>query len=355
METNSQPLWNNMVQFAFIAANVVSDDVSTVTAGLFPEGDRVTREEDLSRKEASFGVDREAARASAASATVPFLLCSSPAEHGSVALSARVLGMFEVLSGGPPSDLLELCAARSMVSGQGPLLFALLRISLFLLVRLDPFSKPALENVPRLALLVQCLLSDDWQSIASSHSAESEDMCIVILVHIHAALRRLKSRATIVGGTPYRLISEARAAIAGEAVTDPSVLPPAMGTSDAYEMGRTLLSLLRYLTRRRQTALTGKLGEPLTSALQQAITFEPKNEVTRNDNTWSASPSAEREYVEARRCWDRLLQSLEWMEESSLFVSARDDTAGVSDGPPALLEACMPSLKVGDTRLARST
>lgn len=316
-----------MVHLAFISGNVVSEDVSTVTLGLFPEGKRVRRGDALTADDLSFADDRKAIRASAASASIPCLLCSSPAGHASLALSARVLGMFGVLSGGSSLALLELCCARSAVSGQGPLMFPLLRLSVFLLVRLHPFTKPAQENLERLAPLVQCLLSDSWHSKEKIYSGDNDNMCIVILAHVHAALLRLKALATTVAGIAHSFISDI-----------------AVGATIACEYGRTLLGLLRYITFRRPDLLSSTLGDRLMSSLLETTVFEPQDAFGTPDSV-KAVDVLEQHSDQVRQCWDNLLHSLKWMEGSFLF-SSEDDTF---DGVAALLEACMPSLKVRET------
>lgn len=316
-----------MVHLAFIAANTVSDDVSTVTLGLFPEGKRVRRGEDLSGDDPSFADDREAIRASTASTSIPFVLCSNPAGHASLALSARVLGMFGALSGGSSLALLELCRARSVVEGQGPLVFPLLRLSVFLLVRLHPFTKPAQENLEKLDSLVQCLLSDSRHSIEESYSGDSDNMCIVVLAHVHAALLRLKVLATTEGGISHTLISNT-----------------AVDATAACEYGRTLLGLLRYITCCRPDLLRSRLGDRLMSSLREATAFEPQDAFGTPDSVKAADP-LEQQSDHVRWCWDNLLHSLKWMERSFLFSSEED----TSDGVAALLEACMPSLKVRET------
>ncbi|CAM9496985.1 unnamed protein product, partial [Ectocarpus fasciculatus] len=347
VETPQQPRWNNMVHLAFIAANVVSDDVSTVTLGLFPRGEDAGRGGEQSGDEPSFVGDGEAIRASKASASIPFLLYSSPAGHASLALSARVLGMFGVLSGGASLALLELCTARSVVSGQGPLMFPLLRLSAFLLVHLHPFTRPAHENLQRLASLVQCLLSDGWHSKEGSLSRESDNMCIVVLAHVHAALLRLKTQATTVGGTSYRCVSEARKAVADENFTSSGVSPSAVDASAAYEYGTGLLSLLRYFAIYRRDLLSKRLGEQLWSAIVEATTFEPQDAFGEPESV-NADDVLELYSDQARRCWDHLLQSLRWMETTFLFSSTEDSATRASDGVAALLEACMPSLKAAE-------
>lgn len=338
-----QPRWDNMIHLAFIAANIVSDDVSTVTLGLFPEGEGVGR--GLPGDAPDPAGDREAIRASAASASIPLLLCSNPAGHASLALSARVLGMFGVLSGGASLALVELCAARS-IAGQGPLMFPLLRLSLFLLVRLHPITKPGQENLERFASLVKCLLGDGWCLTEEIHAEISDIMCIVVLVHVHAALLRLKALATTVGGTSYRLISEAREAVAGENFARSSVRPLAVDGTAACEYGRTLVGLLRYITLRRRDLLSTTLGERLVGALQKATTFEPQDAFGGPESV--DATDVEQHADEDRRCWDNLLQSLAWMEGSFLFSSAEDTAMRANNGVAALLEACMPSLKVLD-------
>lgn len=345
VEVRRQPRWNNMVHLAFIAANVVSDDVSTITAGLFPRGDDLGRSGDLSGGEKSFGSDGEAICASAASTSIPFLLCSNSAEHGSVALAARVLGMFKVISGGPSPALLDLCTARSIAPSQGPLLFPLLRLSLFLLVRLHPLSSPALENLRRLSALVQCLLSDNWYVQAGSDSTASDDMCLVVLGHVHAALIRLKAKATTVVGASYGIVSEARRDLPEDDATDAPALPPAsfMDPTSAYKIGRTLRDLLQHLVLLRLDLLNVKLGDELTRNLQDAVTFEQQE----LDGSGASGSGLGQAMNSAGQDWDRLLQSLRWMERSSLFVPAIDTNMHPSIGVHALLEACMPSLKVG--------
>lgn len=329
VEVPQQPRWNNMVHLAFIAANTVSDDVSTVTLGLFPEGKRVRRGEGLAGDDPSFADESEAIRASTASTSIPFLLCSSPAGHASLALSARVLGMFGALSGGSSLALLELCRARSVVSGQGPLVFPLLRLSVFLLVRLHPFTKPAQENLEKLDSLVQCLLSDSRHSIEESYSGDSDNMCIVVLAHVHAALLRLKALTTTAGGISHTLI--------------PNI---AVDATAACEYGRTLLGLLRYITCCRPDLLRNRLGDRLMSSLREATAFEPQDAFGTPDSVKTID-ALEQQSSHVRRCWDNLLHSLKWMEGSFLFSSEED----TSDGVAALLEACMPSLKVREYRV----
>ncbi len=333
-----------MIHLAFIAANIVSDDVSTVTLGLFPEGDGAGR--GSAEDQSSFGGGCEAIRASAASSNIPFLLCSSPAGHTSLALSTRVLGMFGVLSGRASLALVELCAARSVVAGQGPLMFPLLRLSMFLLARLHPFTKPAQENLERLASLLQCLLSESWRLKEETHARDSDDMCLVGLAHIHAALLRLKALATTVGGTSYRLISAAREAVASDTFTSSVACPLAADATAACEYGRTLVGLLRYIARCRPILLRSRLGERLVSALQEATTFRPQDAFGRLDSMPTAD-AVEQHNDQARRSWDHLLQSLQWMEGSFLFSRTEDTAMPARDGVTALLEACMPSLKVG--------
>ena len=345
IQVRQQPRWDNMVHLAFIAANVVSDDVSTITAGLFPKSDDLGRRGDLSGSQTSFGSDGEAICASAASTSIPFLLCSNPAEHGSVALAARVLDMFKVISGGPSPALLELCTARSIAPSQGPLLFPLLRLSLFLLVRLHPLSRPALENLRRLAALVQCLLSDNWYVQGGSDSAASDDMCLVMLGHVHAGLIRLKAKAMTVVGTSYGIVSEARVHLPEDGVTDASALPSGsfMDATSAYEIGKTLRDLIQHIVLLRLDLLNARLGDQLTRNLQDATTSEPQGVGVSGENENGLGQDTN----DAGHGWDRLLQSLRWMERSSLFTPAMDTAMHPSHGVHALLEACMPSLKVG--------
>lgn len=345
VEVHQQPRWNNMVQLAFIAANLVSDDVSTVTAGLFPEGEDVVRGGHLCRDETRFGVDVEAVRASSASTSIPFLLCSNPTGHGSLALSARVLGMFPEISSEPSSGLLELCAARSTIPGQGPLMFPLLRLSLFLLVRLHPFSTPAQDNLSRLSSLVLCLLSDHWHVKAGSEFVGSDDMCMVILAHVHAALVRLQAQAMAVSGASRRVMSQASMTVAGETTCDLLELSPALSASVACKVGMALLDLLQLFARRRRGLLRSRLGERFTGELERAINYEP-NEVCARTESGGAIHRTGELSEDSRWCWDYILQSLKWMEGSLLFESAKDNIIRASNRAPALLEACMPSLKV---------
>lgn len=354
VERPRQPRWDNMIHLAFIAANIVSDDVSTVTLGLFPEGEGVGRGRGLPGDELGSSGAREAIRASAASASIPLLLCSNPAGHASLALAARVLGMFGVLSGGASSALIELCSARSPVSGQGPLMFPLLRLSVFLLVRLHPFTKPAQENLGKLASLVECLLGDDWCLKEKVHAEDSNNMCIVVLAHVHAALLRLKALAMTVGGTSYGLISEARKALAGDDFASTSVHSLAMDATAACEFGRTLVGLLRYIALCRQVLLRTTLGERLVVALQKAIKFAPQDAFGISDSM-GASGVPEQHADRARRCWDHLLQSLKWMEGSFLFSGAEETAMRANNGVAALLEACMPSLKVRTASIRAAT
>lgn len=335
-----------MVHLAFIAANVVSDDVSTVTLGLFRGSEDAGRSFNVPGGETSFSGDSEAIQASAASGSIPFLLCSSPAGHSSLALSARILGMFGVLSGGSSFALLELCTARSGISAQGPLMFPLLRLSIFLLVRLHPFTRPAQENLQRLASLVQCLLSDGWRLKEKDHCGDSDDMCIVVLAHVHAALVRLKTQATRVGGTWHKLISEARKAVGSKNF----VPPPALDATTAYEYGRALLGLLRFLSLCRRELLCSKLGVELSTAIREATTLDPQD-AFGTPETVNAADSLEQHSDQVRRCWNHLLTSLTWMEGSFLFPYADDPTTHSCDGVADLLDACMPSLKVGRTCL----
>lgn len=341
VEMPQQPRWNNMVHLAFIAANVVSEDVSTVTLGLFPGSEDVSRGANKVGDEPSFSGDGEAIQASAASGSIPFLLCSSPAGHSSLALSARVLGMFGVLSGGSSLALAELCTARSGISDQGPLMFPLLRLSIFLLVRLHLFTRPAQENLQRLASLVQCLLSDGWYSKEKDNCRDSDDMCIVVLAHVHAALVRLRTQATRVGSISHKFISGARKAVASEQF----VPPPALDATAAYENGRALLGLLRFLSLCRRDLLSSRLGVRLFGAIQDATTLDPQD-AFGTPETVNASDTLEQHSDQVRRCWDHLLISLTWMEGSVLFPHAEDLTTHVRDGVADLLEACMPSLKV---------
>lgn len=344
VEIRKQPRWNNMVHLAFIAANVVSDDVSTITAGLFPKGDNVVRGGELPGGETGFGGDGEAICASAASSCTPFLLCSNPAKHVSVALSARVLDMFKVIPGGPSPALVELCTARGIAPCQGPLLFPLLRLGLFLLVRLHPLSQPALENLRKLTSLVQYLLSENWRLQAGSDdSASSDDMCLVILGHVHAALIRLKAKAMTVLGTSNAVASAAKVVPPGDGVAGaPMPLGSFMDATSAYEIGRALRGLLQHLVVRRLDLLSARLGEQLMRNLQDATTFEPQDLSASGES----GRDLERDTLEAREGWDRLVQSLRWMERSSLFTPALDTTMHPVHGVHALLEACLPSLKV---------
>ncbi|CAM9130173.1 unnamed protein product, partial [Hapterophycus canaliculatus] len=343
MEIPQQPRWNNMVHLAFIAANVVSDDVSTVTLGLFPGGEDVGKGANKPGEESILSGDVEAIQASAASRSIPFLLCSSPAGHSSLALSARILGMFGVMSARSSVALVELCTARSGISGQGPLMFPLLRLSVFLLVRLHPFTRPAQENLQRLASLVQCLLSDDWRLKEKDHCRDSDDMCIVVLAHVHAALVRLKTQATRVGGISHKLIYEARQAVASKTF----VPPPALDATAAYEYGRALLGLLRFLSLCRRNLLSKRLGVRLYSAIQKATALDPQD-AFGTPETVNAAHALEQHFDQARRCWDHLLASLAWMEGSFIFPCAEDPTTHACDGVADLLEACMPSLKAAE-------
>lgn len=344
-----QPRWSNMVHLAFVAANIVSDDVSTVTAGLFPEGEGLVKGSDLSGDEWIQGIGGEAFRASAAAASIPVLLCASPAAHGSLALSARVLGMFTVISRGSSTALHKLCTARSTIPNQGPLVFPLLRLSLFLLVRLHPCSESALENVNRLQSLAQVLLSAEWEAGAGTEPMGSDDMCMVILAHVHAGLLRLKAQMTNLSEGTQGATSELTGDGLDTAVPDSSVLPPGMSVANAWKFGEALLGLLRYLTQRRLDLLSSRLGERLISAVVDVATAEPREwDLSKQTGSRSVDPAETTD--ERRLSWIAFHKSIAWMEDSPLF-SPSDVAMNGSHGMPALLEACMPSLKVHATLL----
>lgn len=337
-----QAFWNNMVHLAFVAANLVSDDVSTVTAGLFQDGEDLVRREgeDTLGHEGIRESESQARRASAAAATVPVLLCSSPAEHGSLALSARVLSMFEVLSWGPPAAVLKLCASWSRIPDQGPLLFPLLRMSLFLLVRLHPCSAIAQENLSRLDALVHCLVSKEWKENAGKDFARSGDMCMVVLAHVHAALSRLKAQAAALVDVHHAAVSGAVDSSVEETAPGFSVLPSTVRTDNACFFSRNLLLLLQCVTQKQPGLLRKSLGGRLTGALVDAVAAGLKS------CTWSESASQSDNADEHGRHQGNLVRCVAWMARSALFSSTTDTAAVGTHGMSALLEACMPSLKV---------
>lgn len=327
--TTAQPRWNNIVHLAFVAANLVSDDVSTVTAGLFPESEEMGR----SGENGDIGSEVEARRASAAAASIPVLLCSSPAAHGSLALSARVLGMFGVVLRGSRAGVHKLCSSRSQIPDQGPLMFPLLRLSLFLLVRLHPFTPSARENISRLESLVLCLVSSDWDEL-DKESRGSDDMCVVVLAHVHAALLRLEAQVAGLVDAPHKVISDATSDASEESAPGSPVGLATVCAADASGFSRTLLDLLQCVTRRRLDLLKGRLGERLTSALLDSIGRTSHDQANLPDD------------ADERSVYHNSLACLKWMEGSPLVVATTHVTAGGRGGMPALLEACMPSLKV---------
>lgn len=334
-----QRRWNNIVQLAFVAANLVSDDVSTITVGLFPDqadiplpyGRTVPRLPlDYESDGANLVLDDEAMQTSAASTSVPYLLCSNSPVHGSVALAARVLEIFGVTVNESPTDLLRLYLASSSIPDQGPLMFPLLRLSFFLLGNLHLFTEPALANLRRLESHVAYLLSDAWQEHSGDRTAGSDDMCIVVLAHVHAALLRLKAQATALACVSSERIYEERSSCA----TGTS-LECGASITIALKVGEVLLGLLRRLIGRRLHLLTRTLGESLSSALQNAVRR-------------SATCHEDEHMRKSQEPWERLVKSLAWMEGSdTLFVSVAN-TPRPAKGVTALLDACMASLKVSD-------
>lgn len=336
-----QRRWNNIVQLTFVAANLVSNDVSTITVGLFheradipsPYGRTVSRlplndESD----DTNLPLDDEAIRASAAATSVPYLLCSNSPVHGSVSLAARVLEIFGVTANESPTALLRLYMASSTILDQGPLMFPLLRLSFFLLGNLHLFTEPALANLRRLDSHVAYLLSDAWQEHSGDRTAGSDDMCIVVLAHVHAALLRLKAQATALGNFSSERISEARSSWA----TGGS-LECAGSIAIALKVGEVLLGLLRRLIGRRLHLLTKTLGESLAGALQNAVCR-------------SATCHEDEHMRKSRQPWERLLKSLAWMEGSDLLFVSVANAPRPAQGVTALLDACMASLKVSDSK-----
>ena len=330
--------WDNIIHLAFIAANLVSDDVSTITAGLFhenvenlpPRGSNEGDDDD----DTSLPQDDEAMGASAASTCIPYLLYSNPPEHGSVALAARVLKLFDVTANESPAAHLRLCASSSTVAGQGPLMFPLLRLSLFLLENLHLFSKPALANLCRLDSLVAFLLSDAWQEHSGDQAASSDDMCIVILAHVHAALVRLKGKAIALGDVSH-FFEERDAREIG------STLLKVGNVTIAREVGQALRGLLRRIVGRRPDLLIRRVGERITNALQDAV-YEHRSFTRSGDSCMDDS----------QRGLGSLLESLTWMEgNESLFVPVEKDATRSTQGVPALLDACMTSLKVSEATI----
>lgn len=335
--------WSNMVHLAFVAANLVSDDVSTVTAGLFSEGEELVRSEETRRNKGLSDSESEMTCASAAAATIPVLLCSSPADHGSLALAARVLSMFKVLSRDSPAAVLTLGLSRSRIPDQGPLLFPLLRMSLFLLVRLHPCSGPAQENLLRLDALVHCLLSKEWKNTTSEEFARSEDVCIVVLVHVHAALSRLKNQALTLADEHDRTIPDPPDSDTEEAAPGFSVNQPTMRTKNALNFCRGLVGLLQNVTQERHGLLRNRLGRRLAGALVDAVgmgleSFRKCASVSSSDGRDDRGP----DHGNLAQC----LECLAWMDGCSLFPSMSATAVSGMHRTSALLEACMPSLKV---------
>lgn len=335
--------WSNMVHLAFVAANLVSDDVSTVTAGLFLEGDELVRSENTRRYKGSSENESKMTCSSAAAATIPVLLCSSPAEHGSLALSARVLSMFKVLSRDSPAAVLTLGLSRSQIPDQGPLLFPLLRMSLFLLVRLHPCSGTAQENLLRLNALIHCLLSKEWKNTTSEEFARSEDMCIVVLAHVHAALSRLKGQAVALADVHDRAILDSPDSETEEAAPGFSVNQPTMRTRNALNFCRGLVGLLQNVTQKRHGLLRSRLGRRLAGALVDSVAMGLKccskcASASSSDGKDDRGP----DHGNLAQC----LECLAWMDECSLFPSMNATAVSGMHRTSAVLEACMPSLKV---------
>lgn len=341
-QQQQQRRWNNIVQLGFVAANLVSDDVSTITVGLFH--DRADIMSSYGRTVSSLPlndesddtnltIDYEAMHTSAASTSVPYLLCSNSPVHGSVALATRVLEIFGVTVKESPTDLLRLYMASSTIPDQGPLMFPLLRLSFFLLGNLHLFTEPALVNLHRLDSHVAYLLSDAWQEYSGDRTTGSDDMCIVVLAHVHAALLRLKAQATALGiSVSSERISEARSSCATGAS-----LECAGSITIALKVGEVLLGLLQRLIGRRLHLLTRTLGESLSSDLQNAVRR-------------SATCHEDEHMRKSQQPWERLVKSLSWMEGSdALFVSVAN-TPRPAQGVTALLDACMASLKVSDSK-----
>ena len=146
-------------------------------------------------------------------------------------------------------------------------------------------------------------------------------------------------------GTSYGIVSEARVHLPEDGVTDASALPSGsfMDATSAYEIGKTLRDLIQHIVLLRLDLLNARLGDQLTRNLQDATTSEPQGVGVSGENENGLGQDTN----DAGHGWDRLLQSLRWMERSSLFTPAMDTAMHPSHGVHALLEACMPSLKVG--------
>lgn len=344
-----QPLWNNMVQLAFVAANLVSANVSMTMCGLLQGGLVVPGDQSVARDDWIHASALDARRASAAAATFPIFHGSSLDVHASVALAARVLGMFPPLSRGPCVDLYALCTCRSVIPDQGALMWPLLRFSLFLLVRLHPCTKSGQENVWRFESLVKTLLDPAFQAYLDQPLADGDDMCMVIVVHVHAALLRFKAQVSgMLSFPPPEMPGDGSGdgsgnGSVGQGVTSSKSTKPLAEVSEAsaYHVGNSLFGLLLCFTRRRRDLLRARLGEDITNLLVEGVEAEAESRSPRSPQE-SGDASRQAGMPVEEPSWDSIARSLDWMEKIPLFKYTSGEGIGVS----SLFKACVPSLKV---------
>lgn len=349
-----QPLWNNVVQLAFVAANLVSDDISTITGGLFSEDDDLYRDEHLTRDEPIHDPGLEARRLSSAASGSPVLLCSSPDVDASVALSMRVLSLFCVSSEGSAIELDKICTSQSTIPSQGPLMWPLLRLSLFLLVRLHPCTQSARENASFFGALVRTLVSPewcDWCAERDCEPADSDDMCMVVLAHVHAALLRLHAQMSAMVDLEHRRLPLASdSGTAGMASVERLA---ELSESSGQHFENTMFDCLERLTRRQTDLLNRRLGERVTSALGEEVTAEVRRRRLHEETelAW-AQPDGEKGHI--RVSWDDVARNLAWMGNSFVMMSSSKSSAMGSGERTSLPEACVRSLKVSIYPRART-
>lgn len=345
MNDKVQTRWQNMVQLAFIAANLVSEDISTTNTSNSSGNTLIHKGDDLPGNQKSYRSGLEARYASAAASSIPIFLCSSPTGYGSLALSAQVLGMFPSVSQGPLDDVRKLCSSHGAVPDQGILMWPLLRLSIFLLARLHPCTQSAQINASRLEGLVKTLLTHGWETKSSQELFDNDDMCMVVLAHITKALIRLKGQVSaVVNHSPG---TQQAFATHGSGVVRPkSPFPPAdICAASAHDFEKALFTLLQCLTTRRRELLNEKLGETCTSTFIGDICAE----VRRRSFAYQTESQCAEPVEQADgngSCWDTIARNLDWMDECSLFASADTSCASGSHGLPDLLESYMSSFKV---------
>ncbi|CAM9106363.1 unnamed protein product [Choristocarpus tenellus] len=359
----TQPVWNNVVHLAFIAAHLVTEDVSTALFGLFSGSDDVNCQFAPGRKE----LNENASEYMFCVDDIPAPMCACTTEESQISLAGQVLRIFGALSSVNTELGFGILTTPSKLPDQGMLIFALLRLCLFLLVKLHPCSSAAKENVSHLKMLVFSLVSTGTLENGSNanavdskskHVQEKQNWCFVVLVHVQSLVCRLlvlvqKRAGTILVKDGVSTDDECSC----EALHRQHLPPKVADVSEnieakhAHAVGVILHDILCILAEHKLDLLSMRLGQRLTGALVDVTTAAKPTEANMEWGglqSWK-SPFLGRELGDDDTSWQSVLQSLQWVCESELFFSASLRSTGADvHNLPKFVDVCMSTLKAAD-------